>query len=44
MHERISPSLHINEVEVMVQLETRGPQHSDQVVRRLRERGYEVFS
>jgi threonine dehydratase len=44
MHERISPSLHINEVEVMVQLETRGPQHSDQVVRRLREKGYEVYS
>ena len=44
VHERISPTLHLNEVEVLVQLETRGPQHSDPVVRRLRDRGYEVFS
>ena len=44
VHERISPTLHLNEVEVLVQLETRGPQHSDLVVRRLRDRGYEVFS
>ena len=44
VHERISPTLHLNEVEVLVQLETRGPQHSDAVVRRLRDRGYEVFS
>ena len=29
VHERISPTLHLNEVEVLVQLETRGPQHSD---------------
>ena len=39
VHERISPTLHLNEVEVLVQLETRGPQHSDLVVRRLRDRG-----
>ena len=44
VHERISPTLHLNEVEVLVQLETRGPQHSDLVVRKLRDRGYEVFS
>ena len=46
VHERISPTLHLNEVEVLVQLETRGPQHSDPVgSRRLRgSRGYEVFS
>jgi threonine dehydratase len=44
MHERISPALHLDEVEVQLQLETRGPKHSDQVIRRLRERGYEVFS
>ena len=44
VHERISPTLHLDEVEVPVQLETRGPQHSDTVVRRLRERGYEVFA
>jgi threonine dehydratase len=44
VHERISPTLHLNEVEVLVQLETRGPEHSELVVRRLREHGYEVFS
>ena len=44
VHERISPTLHLNEVEVLVQLETRGPQHSDAVIRRLRDKGYEVFS
>jgi threonine dehydratase len=43
VHERNSPSLHINEVEVLLQLETRGPVHSDLVISRLRERGYEVF-
>jgi threonine dehydratase len=43
-HERNSPALHFDEVEVLVQLETRGPEHSDTVVRRLREHGYEVFS
>jgi threonine dehydratase len=44
MHERISPALHLDEVEVQLQLETRGPKHSDLVIRRLRECGYEVFS
>ncbi len=44
MHERISPALHLDEVEVQLQLETRGPKHSDLVVRRLRECGYEVFT
>jgi len=43
MHERISPSLHLDEVEVHLQLETRGPQHAEQVLTRLRERGYRVF-
>jgi threonine dehydratase len=43
-HERNSPALHFEEVEVLVQLETRGPQHSERVVSRLREQGYEVFS
>ena len=44
MHERISPALHLDEVEVQLQLETRGPKHSDTVIRRLRDRGYEVFT
>jgi threonine dehydratase len=42
MHERISPALLLDEVEVQLQLETRGPQHSEQVLARLRERGYRV--
>jgi threonine dehydratase len=43
MHERISPRLLLDEVEVQLQLETRGAQHSEQVLARLRERGYRVI-
>ncbi len=43
VHERISPSLSMDEVEVHLQLETRGPHHAEQVMARLRERGYRVF-
>jgi threonine dehydratase len=39
-HERISPDLGLHEVEVALQLETRGPTHAQQVVGRLRELGY----
>jgi threonine dehydratase len=42
MHERISPSLNMDEVEVIVQLETRGEPHAERVLTRLRERGYRV--
>jgi threonine dehydratase len=42
-HERISPDLHMDEVEVQLQLETRGREHSDQVLTRLREHGYRVI-
>jgi threonine dehydratase len=42
-HERISPSLHLDEVEVQVQLETRGEAHAERVLARLRERGYRVY-
>ncbi|MET1059519.1 MAG: threonine ammonia-lyase [Nocardioides sp.] len=42
MHERISPSLNMDEVEVNVQLETRGEPHAERVLSRLRERGYRV--
>jgi threonine dehydratase len=42
-HERISPTLNLNEVEVRIQLETRGDAHAEQVMSRLRERGYKVF-
>jgi threonine dehydratase len=41
-HERISPSLHLDEVEVNLQLETRGEPHARQLLTRLRERGYRV--
>ncbi len=42
-HERISPSLHLDEVEVQLQMETRGEPHAEKVRARLRERGYRVF-
>jgi threonine dehydratase len=42
-HERISPTLNMDEVEVNVQLETRGEQHAERVLNRLRERGYRVM-
>ena len=35
--------LHLDEVEVHLQLETRGEPHAEQVLARLRERGYRVF-
>ncbi|WP_347565649.1 threonine ammonia-lyase [Nocardioides sp. IC4_145] len=42
VHERISPTLHLDEVEVHLQLETRGAPHAEQLAARLRERGYRV--
>ena len=42
-HERISPTLDLNEVEVRIQLETRGDAHAEQVMSRLRGRGYRVY-
>ncbi|GAA1935668.1 threonine ammonia-lyase [Nocardioides hwasunensis] len=41
-HERISPMLDLNEVEVRIQLETRGEAHAEHLMSRLRERGYRV--
>jgi threonine dehydratase len=41
-HLRTNPRLHVDEVEVSLQLETRGSQHSDEVLGRLREAGYVV--
>ena len=43
VHERISPTLHVDEVEVRLQLETRGTPHAEQLLSRLREHGYRVF-
>ena len=42
VHERISPNLHLNEVDVQVHLETRGEPHAEAVLARLRDRGYAV--
>ncbi len=42
VHERVSPRLHIGEVEVHVQLETRGEPHAEAVFTRLRDQGYVV--
>ncbi|WP_114424375.1 threonine ammonia-lyase [Nocardioides houyundeii] len=41
-HERTSPRLALDEVEVRLQLETRGGPHTEQLLARLRERGYRV--
>jgi threonine dehydratase len=42
VHERTSTSLHLDEVEVHVQAETRGPEHAEAVLARLREHSYQV--
>ncbi|MFZ5846280.1 MAG: threonine ammonia-lyase [Actinomycetota bacterium] len=42
VHERTSAHLHLGEVEVAMQVETRGPQHAERLLARLRERGYPV--
>jgi len=42
-HARIGADLSLDEVEVHLQLETRGEPHAELVVARLRERGYRVF-
>ncbi len=42
VHERTSPQLHLGEVEVAMQVETRGVAHADRVLSRLRECGYHV--
>jgi threonine dehydratase len=42
VHERTSMHLHLEEVEVAVQVETRGPEHAERVLSRLRACGYHV--
>jgi threonine dehydratase len=42
-HERISPSLLLDEVEVRLQMETRGDEHAERVLARLRECGYRIY-
>jgi threonine dehydratase len=40
MHERVAARLHVEEAEVLLHLETRGPEHCDEVMGRLRKEGY----
>ena len=39
-HLRVDPRLHVYEVEVQVQIETRGGKHTDEVLSRLQAAGY----
>jgi threonine dehydratase len=42
-HQRTGPKLHLDEVEVVLQLETRGPEHCTSVLDRLRAAGYPLM-
>ncbi len=42
VHERTSPQLHLDEVEVQLQVETRGPEHAERVLQHLRDCDYPV--
>jgi threonine dehydratase len=42
VHERTSATLRLDQVEVVLQLEMRGPEHREEVLKRLRDGGYEV--
>jgi threonine dehydratase len=42
-HLRTTPRLHLDEVEVAIQIETRGPRHCDDVLARLRAAGYTLL-
>jgi threonine dehydratase len=39
----VAPRLRVDEVEVLLQVETRGPGHCDEVISRLREAGYTLL-
>jgi threonine dehydratase len=43
VHERVAPRLLVDEVEVLLQVETRGPGHSDEVIGQLRRAGYPLL-
>jgi threonine dehydratase len=43
-HARIDPRLHLDEVEIEVQVETRGPEHRDAVLHHLADLGYHVVA
>jgi threonine dehydratase len=40
VHERVAPQLHVDEAEVLLQVETRGPGHCEEVISQLRRAGY----
>ncbi|GAA4213172.1 threonine ammonia-lyase [Microbispora amethystogenes] len=42
VHERFGSRLHLDEAEVLLQLETRGPAHGDEVLGALRRHGYRI--
>jgi threonine dehydratase len=42
VHERVAPRLRVDEVEVLLQVETRGPAHCDEVIGQLRAAGYRL--
>jgi threonine dehydratase len=43
VHERVTPGLHVDEVEVLMQVETRGPGHCDSLITALRASGYKLL-
>jgi threonine dehydratase len=43
VHERVAPRLRVDEVEVLLQVETRGPGHCDEVISALRQAGYPLL-
>jgi threonine dehydratase len=43
VHERVTPRLQVGEVEVLLQVETRGPAHCDEVITQLRKAGYPLM-
>ena len=43
VHERVAPRLGLEEVEILMQVETRGPAHSDEVIEHLHAAGYTLL-
>lgn len=43
MHERVTADLRVDEAEVNLHLETRGPEHCDTVISQLRKAGYTLL-
>jgi threonine dehydratase len=42
-HERVAPKLRVDEAEVLLQVETRGPGHCDELISKLRQAGYTLI-